>query len=125
MKKIIGLVVFVVLLAYNTKTYAVYGCLVGNTLYTSQNGGVYPGVTYFDYVPAINASGYCLRTNANTTPCQLRWWTVLWFYGSQGVYGDYGPSAPPLYCPIDKEAIYLVPFVACVGFLFIRNRHLS
>lgn len=125
MRKLFVVGLFFYFLFFGNESFATVGCLVGSSLYTSING-TDPGKTYFDSSPSIGASGFCLRDGTSTSSCQIRtWFIIFWSYGNNGIMGDFGPSNPPLYCPIDNE-VWLLLFVAGgLGIYFLRKNSLS
>lgn len=122
MKKFLCLVFLLsfTLLSFDSK--ATVGCLIGSSLHTSTNG-TGSGKTYFDNSPSIGASGFCLRNGTSTSPCQVRtWYWFFWSYGSNGIMGDFGPSNPPMYCPIDSEVWLLVLGIGGFGAYFLSRK---
>jgi len=105
------------------------GCLVGNTLYTSQNGNS-GSLLYYDngiFASTTNATGYCIKNGTTSGSCRLRFFnlfTLSWQYGSFGQSGDFG-DVRPTYCPLDDFIWFLlIPFVG-LGFYCTRKQQLS
>jgi len=114
---IVGLLAF-----WNLNANAIDGCRIGNNLYTSQNGSG-SGITYYNTIPVTNANGYCLRTGTTTTLCKTRVWFIVWIEVDSGTRGDYGPSNPPAYCPIDDYIPFILLATGGLGFFYLRRKN--